>query len=244
MEPATLNVDVEVRGGIDLSQVSNEYAQDDGTTPAELLAVMVRHHQGVVGLGHVVRALASQRLLLPLLEMKSEGLGEVQACAGLDRSMAAVSLDTPDGPIGLAFSGIPALRNWNVTARPQPVSAKQLAAALVTQSAAALIIDAGSVNSIRIPALALKRLAEGSAWPEPWLDPLVLRALAVEMSPEITAGVLALRPAAPGALAADLLIEVRAAGGGAADVREVARRLAKSAQLREVFDGVLAVRPA
>jgi len=226
------------------------FAADDGSAAPPVVAVLQRYRQGVAGRAEVVSVLADHRLLVPLLEVDAAVLeGEdSDPCAGQDRAVAAVSLRTPAGVVGLAFTGLEALRAWDPAARPLPVPARRVAAALLAESAVALQLDPSGPVPLRLEPVGLARLATGEAWPLPWRDPVVQDAVVAALSPALAAGELAVRLAAPDPGAdAGLLVELRFPVGVTDTVALeraglVARLLSESPQLRGAFDGVLAVR--
>lgn len=253
---------------------AGQFASDDGSVPGEVADVLAGRAAGRVGLRELVRVLAGHRLLVPLLEVDGDLLDSDDAdpCAGQDRAVAAVSLRTDAGPIGLAFTGLAPMSRWKPAARPMPVTASRVAAAVLAEGGVALLVDPGAETGCRIEGRALEWLARDGRSPEPWADPEVQRAVLAELGPALSAGELALRLAPPDSVPDDrnrarpgpepdggaatgagddlldsLLIELRfpaSVSPGLAQQRAglVAERLARSAGLREVFDGLLAVR--
>lgn len=233
-----------------------QFADDDGSVPTEVAHVLHRMRSGLAGLRDVVPVLGEHRLLVPLLEVDAELLegDDADPCAGQDRAVAAVSMRTDDGAVGLAFTGIEELAAWDQQARPMPVPAQRVAAAILAEGGVGLLVDPGSASMLRLGGVALARLAQGGPWPAPWHDPAVQAAVVAELSPALSSGELAVRLAPPeeggpagGGAGASLMVEVRLTPGlsdeqRAARVGAVARRLGSSRALREVFDGVLAVR--
>jgi hypothetical protein len=258
---------------------------DDGSTPAEVLQLLVARSRGHACLRDVVPVLARHRLLVPLLEVGGDQLADDGAdpCAGAGKAVAAVSVRQPDGtPLALAFTGMPALVQWDPAARPLPVPAPRVAAAVLAEGGRALLLDSGSVHAQRIEGVALTRLAGAEAWPDPWQDPAVRAAVVGELSPVLATGEVQVRlaesiaaPAAgfdaapsgaasvsgahdsPGAMGDSpgptgvpgMTIEVRFQRDLSAPtvnerVAVLARLLSQSPALREVFDGILAVRAA
>lgn len=240
-----------------------EFAADDGTVPAPVADVLARRAGGEAGVREVVAALGDQRLLVPLLEVDGDLLegDDADPCAGSDRAVAAVSIRDPDGSaVGLAFTGMAPLRHWNAAARPMPVSAIRAAAAVLADGGHALLLDAGSPAPVRIRGVALVRLSTGQPWPDPWVDPAVRAAVVAELAPVLASGEVGLRlvaaagtagavgaaSAAGTAVQPGLVLQIRFAEELSAQtidqrVAAIAERVSRSAALREVFDGVLAV---
>ena len=240
------------------------FAADDGSVPAEVTAVLARRAAGSAGIREVVMCLTAHRLLVPLLEVDGDLLegDDSDPCAGSDRAVAAVSMREPDGrPLGLAFTGMAPLVEWDASARPLPVEASRAAGAIVTEGGRALLVDPGSAHALRIEGLALARLASGEPWPEPWADPAVRDAVIAELGPVLASGEVQVRLAGPDVVdpgagshgdqvppegAPGLVLEVRFPGALPADqaaerATVIATRMSESTALREVFDGVLAV---
>jgi hypothetical protein len=222
--------------------------------PAALAALLADWAAGRAHLGQVVAALAASRVLVPLLEVDADQLegDDADPCAGQDRAVAAVSMMTDEGAIGLAFTGLVPLCAWRADARPMPVEASRVAQALIADGGVALLVDPAGPVTVGIRGVALQRLATGERWPDPWQDPAVRGAVVAELGPALAAGDLAVRLVAPdreqGASGAPgLVVEVRFAEGLAGDQIQarasgVAERLGACDALREVFDGTLAVR--
>ena len=234
---------------------AGEFAQDDGSVPTAVAEVLRRRRAGLAGVRDVVPVLAEHRLLIPLLEVGSDVLAgdDADPCAGQDRAVAAVSMRTEEGVVGLAFTGLSALASWDRLARPMPVPATRVAAAILAEGGVALVVDPGSPEAIRLRGPGLLRLARGGPWPLPWQDPEVQRAVVAELGPALAAGELAVRLGDPGSsaggagpTAAGLLVELRMDARLGEEQRRaragtVARRLGQSQALRDVFDGTLAV---
>lgn len=228
------------------------FTDDDGSTPAEVAEVLARRAQGRAGQRELVTTLGRHRLLVPLLEVDADLLDDDDAdpCAGQDRAVAAVSIRTDQGNVGLAFTGVEPLLAWDAAARPMPVEAPRAAAAAVAEGGVALLIDPAGPVPVRLEGIALQRLAATAPWPEPWVDPIVQQAVAAELAPVLASGEVKVRLAAPGIRtdgAAQLVVEVQFDARLEADLATqraatIARRLGVSDGLRQVFDGVLAVR--
>jgi hypothetical protein len=236
---------------------AGEFGQDDGSVPAELAAVLADRASAAATMRDVVTVLARHRLLVPLLEVAADQLegDDADPCAGQDRAVAAVSLHTDAGTVGLAFTGMDPLRAWRRDARPMPVPATRVAGALLAEGAVALVLDPASGAPVRLTGLALARLAGGGAWPPPWQDPEVRQAVVAELGPVLGSGEVQVRLVPPGGPSPDpaaarggvgLVVEVRFVGqlpDGVAQRRAgvIAERLVASDALRQAFDGILAV---
>ena len=242
------------------------FASDDGTVPADVEGVLAARAAGSVGIREVVTCLQMHRVLVPLLEVDGDQLegDDADPCAGADRAVAAVSVREPDGTsLGLVFTGMAPLAQWDPAARPLPVESTRAAGAILAEGGRALLVDPGTPRTVRIEGVALTRLASGETWPEPWDDPAVRAAVVAEFGPVLASGEVQVRLAGPpadgesaatagtdasgvAAAVAGLVLQVRFRPDLAADLRDqraavLAQRMAQSAALREVFDGVLAV---
>lgn len=242
------------------------FASDDGAVPADVEVVLAARAAGTAGIREVVTCLQLHRVLVPLLEVAGDQLegDDADPCAGTDRAVAAVSLRERDGTsLGLAFTGMAPLAQWDAAARPLPVESTRAAGAVLAEGGRALLVDPGTPRAVRIEGVALTRLASGEPWPEPWDDPVVRDAVVAELGPVLASGEIQVRLAGPAAdqwvdaqeqagaggveaPAAGLVLQVRFRPDLAADLRDqraqvLAHRMGQSAALREVFDGVLAV---
>ena len=240
----------------DLRGAASAFDGDDGSVPADVAEVLIRRATGRAAMREVVAVLARHRLLVPLLEVDGDLLegDDADPCAGQDRAVAAVSMRTRAGSVGLAFTGLAPMAAWDPRARPMPTDASRVAAALLAEGGIGLLVDAAAPTQCRIEGQALRRLAAESDWPEPWLDPLVRQAVVAELAPALASGEISVRLAPseakgdpmPGGVEEELLVELRFPVGTSADLSmqraaSVADRLARSGTLRAVFDGVLAV---
>lgn len=241
------------------------FAADDGSVPADLADVLARRASGAAGIREVVHCLTAHRVLVPLLEVDGDLLegDDADPCAGSDRAVAAVSMREPDGSaVGLAFTGMAPLVGWDPSARPLPVEATRAAAAVLAQGGRVLLLDPGSAHALRIGGVALARLASAEPWPDPWADAAVGQAVAAELGPVLASGEVQVRLAGPEGVELSgtsrdaaqpagqvpgLVLEVRfpaevPASRAQERAQLIASRMSQSAALREVFDGVLAVR--
>ena len=222
---------------------------DDGSAAPGVEAALTGHARGTHGLREVVAALSGTRLLAPLLEVSGDVLesSDTDPCSGTDKAVAVVSVRTPEGAIGLAFTSLAALAAWNPKGRPWPSPADRVAGAVLAEGGVRLMIDPGSAHELALEGVALHRLATSAPWPDPWEDEAVRAAVVAELAPVLASGEVAVRLAAPDPSAAGgLTVEVAFAPGiDGALVHEragvIARRLAASAPLRTVFDSTLQV---
>jgi SseB protein N-terminal domain len=143
------------------------FAGDVGAVDPGLAAALAAYGQadaeGAAEAHHAVLAvLQDTRLLVPVVAM----LGEVEYDQGLAREkssdMAAVLMTGRDGRTALlAFTGTPALMQWNPVARPVPVTSRQAAQAAIQDDAAALLVDVAGPVMFVVEGDDLHALAEG-----------------------------------------------------------------------------------
>ena len=172
---------------------------DDGSASPEVMAALAARARGEQGVRQVAQALTTARLLVPLLEVSGDELegSDTDPCSGQDRAVAAVSLRTPSGPVGLAFTSLSALTRWSPVARPWPTAAPQVATAVLVDGGTRLVVDAGSPQQIELSGEALRRLAAAEQWPDPWEDQVVRAAMVAALAPVLASGELGVRLAVP-----------------------------------------------
>ena len=166
-------------------------------------------------------ALASARLLVPVVAVPAEAAPPAPADGGLRREktseMALPTLVGSDGRRAvLAFTGLPSLTAWRPEARPVPVTARQVWQA-GAQEAGAVVIDIAGPAPFAVDGARLAALAGGHPAPAPHNDP-DMRALAgAALADEPLIAGFALLPGGGGS---DLTIQVTLARGcGPADAR-------------------------
>jgi hypothetical protein len=119
------------------------FADDDGISDPQILAVLSAHAAGQATSAQTLTALAASRLLVPVVAV----LGEVEYDEnGLKREktsdMAAVLVQGADGRRALlAFTGMDTMQAWNPEARPVPVPARTAATSAIQDGAAALLVN-------------------------------------------------------------------------------------------------------
>lgn len=145
---------------------TSPFADDDGSAPPALAAALDRAASGTAAaLGDVVRALASARVLVPVLA-QAEVVEEVEGLA-VDRetSTGVVAISAPDGRQVLpVFSSIGTLAAWRPEARPVPVMGRQAAASAVTDGWELLVVDPAGPVTVQVPRTAVWALARGEEW--------------------------------------------------------------------------------
>ncbi|HVQ18251.1 MAG TPA: SseB family protein, partial [Actinomycetes bacterium] len=129
----------------------------------------------------VLAALSRSRLLVPVVALVGEVEQVNHRSEGLLRDktadIAAVLMQGQDGRTALlAFSGLTSLQDWQVDARPVPVSVEDAARSAVQEGAAALVIDVAGPTAYVVETHQLHELARGHVLVETpngyaWLAP-------------------------------------------------------------------------
>ncbi|MBI1377452.1 MAG: SseB family protein [Frankiales bacterium] len=121
-----------------------EFAGDDGSADPRLAAALAAHAEGTAAAREVLAALATARLMTPLVAVLDEE--EVQGGTGLraekSSHMASVSLLAADGRRALlAFASVASMAGWDPDARGVPAPAARVAAAALEEGADAVMLD-------------------------------------------------------------------------------------------------------
>lgn len=151
-------------------------ADDHGATPPDLADALQAAADGRGGGPEVLRALASARLLVPVVAVLEESETGIDGRRrDKQSSMATVLVEAADGRRSLlAFTGVDSLRAWQDDARPVPLAAPLAARAALDEDAAALLVDvAGPVPFAVADGELLLLAAAGRAPGEPSGDPVV-----------------------------------------------------------------------
>lgn len=144
------------------------YVDDDGSADRALRAALEGYDAGTEPYPGVLAALATARLLVPVVAL----LGETgEGASGADgralvtdksSDMAAVLLTGADGRLALlAFTDLTSLAAWDPAARPVPVAAPLAAATAVQEGAHALVVDVAGPSRFVVSGDDLHRLASG-----------------------------------------------------------------------------------
>ena len=211
---------------------TGDFAGDDGAADPRLTTALTA---GVADDQVVVRAIASARLLVPIVAVQGSEPASNQAS-----DMALVTLTGPDGRRALpVFSSIASLAAWDATARPVPVHAGRAAVSAVAEGCDLMVLDPAGPVTYVVSRPALWALGAGRDWCPAHEDEEVLaefgRAVAAE--PDVVTIC-----AAPGQ-SAQLQVTLMVREGLAAEqVRAVAQRVADALQasdvVRERVDGL------
>jgi len=155
---------------------NNVNADDDGRAPAQLHDAMVRFASRTAEAAMVVDALHDSRLLVPLVARLGQS-GSDERELGTDKSheLSIVAVAGPDGRDVLpVFTSVDAMRTWNVSARPVPVRARQVALAAVQEGIELIVIDPTSDIEFVLRRPVVWAIARSEAWVPPSDDPHVV----------------------------------------------------------------------
>ncbi len=147
---------------------------DDGSCPEGLAAALALWVKGSSGeaMGAVIDALRSDRVLVPLLAEAGEfGLTDEGKVVDKTQELSIVSVEGPDGkPVAVAFSDVEAMAAWNKDARPIPVEAQKVAAWVLDDHMARIVINPGSATQCVVRRGGVIALLTGEPYTPPWLD--------------------------------------------------------------------------
>jgi SseB protein N-terminal domain len=196
-----------------LNPGGQQFRHDRGAADPRVAAALAAYLAGQGSEQAALSALASARLLVPVVAALADGSGPAGASQGDKNSeMALPTLIGRDGrPALLAFTGLDALARWRPDARPVPAEADRVWRAAVAEGCAVVIDVAGPVP-LAIEGARLAALAAGRPVPPPHEDPDIRAEVeaVVAGEPGITGFTLA-----PGRQdGTDLAVTLRLAAGG------------------------------
>jgi len=185
-----------------LNTAESQFAGDDGAADPAVLAALTAYAAGQGSEHAALNALASSRLLVPVVAVLTEeasgdteaaGASETEAAgdgpgSGLRREksteMALPTLIGHDGRAAvLAFTSLDALTRWRPDARPVAVPAARAWQA-GAEEASAVVIDVAGPVPVTVEGARLAALAAGRPAPLPHQDPDVLAALHAALGDE------------------------------------------------------------
>jgi len=139
------------------------YVDDTGAVDPALAAVLQRYADDPAAYPEVLSALATARVLVPVVAVLGEAeIGPDGLARDKTSDMAAVLLTGADGRMALlSFSSTDTLRTWQADARPVPVAAHLAAATALQEGAAALVLDLAGPTRFVVEGDDLHRLAAG-----------------------------------------------------------------------------------
>ncbi|MEO5534273.1 MAG: SseB family protein [Pseudolysinimonas sp.] len=180
---------------------TNDNAADDGSADALLIETVRRFRAHDLGMTEVVAALASARVLVPLLaERGDEGVGAHGQLVDKTQELSLVTVEGPDGRSVLpVFSSVDTMRAWNPVARPIPVAATRAALSAAADDVGAIVLDPGSPTEVAIRRTAFQQLAAATRFTPCFLDEGVLAAFLVASESEPAVRAVQLAPGDPDA---------------------------------------------
>jgi hypothetical protein len=194
---------------------------DRGHADPNVTATLSAFHQALATEQEALLAVASARLLVPVVAM----LTSVDEATGAEKEseMALPTLIGNDGRAAIiAFTGLETMTRWRRDARPVPTPAARVWHAAITEGQAVVIDVAGPVPLV-VEGARLEALAAGEAPPPPHEDPDVRAVIEHAVAAEPAVIECALAPATQGG---DLAVMLRVATEADADA-EAARRAAE-----------------
>ena len=155
-----------------LNPGGQQFRHDRGTADPAVAAALAAYLDGQGSEQAALSALASARLLVPVVATLADGTEPADALTGEKNSeMALPTLIGRDGrPALLAFTGLDALSRWRPDARPLPAEADRVWRAAVAEGCAVVIDVAGPVP-LAVEGARLAALAAGRPVPSPHEDP-------------------------------------------------------------------------
>lgn len=144
---------------------TSAFSDDDGAADAGLAAALARQRGGEGSVEEVVAALATARVLVPVLaEAGRTPVGEHGLPVDREASTGIVAVRSPDGRTALpVFSSTAAMAAWHRTARPVPAEGPRAAAAALQEGWEVLVVDP-PVAPVVVPRPAVHALATGAPW--------------------------------------------------------------------------------
>jgi hypothetical protein len=147
---------------------------DDGSCPETLAAALELWATEASGeaMRAVVDSLRSDRVLVPLLaEAGDFGYTEDGKVVEKTQELSIVSVEGPDGkPVAVAFSDVESMAAWNSDARPIPVEAQKVAAWVLDDQMARIVLNPGSDTQCVVRRGGVIALLTGDPYTPPWLD--------------------------------------------------------------------------
>ena len=214
---------------------TGDFAGDDGAADPRLTTALAAY---VADDQVVVRAIASARLLVPIVAV--QGDQPAQGASDQASDMALVTLTGPDGRRALpVFSSIASLAAWDATARPVPVQAGRAAVSAVAEGCDLIVLDPAGPVTYVVSRPALWALGAGRDWRPAHQDDEVLAEIGQAVTAEPDVLTFEAGPGRAAQLQVTLLVR---AGLATEPVRAVAQRVADaleaSAVVRERVDGL------
>ena len=152
-----------------LNPGGQQFRHDDGAADPRVAAALAAYLAGQGSEQEALTALASARLLVPVVAVLSDGTAP--GSGDKNSEMVLPTLIGHDGrPAVLAFTSLDALARWRPNARPVPAEADRVWRAAAADSCAVVIDVAGPVP-LAVEGARLSSLAAGQPVPPAYQDP-------------------------------------------------------------------------
>jgi hypothetical protein len=214
------------------------FRSDDGSAPTEVTTALTEFAAGRGSEQSVLAALASNRLLVPVVAVLAEVLEGGETASGAKKAsegekaseMAMPTLIGLDGRRAVpAFTSLESMSRWQSEARPVPVAAMAVWQAACADSAA-VVVDVAEPVPFAIEGARLAALARGERAPEPYHDPDVHEIVAAVLAGQLDVAAFDLQPGEDGQ---DLAIVLSLTGETSAEaVAAIGAQVAEAVQTR------------
>ena len=199
---------------------------DDGSADLGVTEALQAFATGRGSERAALTALASSRLLVPVVAMLAEGKQTSEKAS----EMAMPTLIGLDGRRAIpAFTCLESMRSWRLDARPVPAAADRVWRA-ATADRCAVIIDVAGPVPLAVEGARLAALAQGRAVPAPCTDSDVHEIVADVLAGQLAVAAFELRP---GGLEHDLVIALTLSSQSAEhDIADLAAGLGNAVMAR------------
>ncbi len=202
----------------------NPLAADDGSAPEGVIEAIRRLRAGELGIQHVVTALHTERLLVPLVAVAGDhGVGPHGQKVDKTQELSIVTVAAPDGRAVLpTFTSVAAMQAWDAVARPIPIQASRVALAAASEGTPLIVVDPGSDTQTVVRAPAFRALATGEEWTPSFEDPEVADAFGASVAGEPVVETVGLAPGDPEArlVGPELIVLLRFTADVSDDARQ------------------------
>src|SRR5215467_2228765 len=204
------------------------YREDDGAADPDVTAALGAFGSGTGSEREALAALATCRLLVPVLAVLAAESGSPDSQKS--SAMAMPTLIGLDGRRAIpAFTCVDSMRRWRDAARPVPAAAQRVWQAAAADSCAVVIDVAGPVR-LAVEGARLAALAGGTPLPAAWADPDVREVVSDVLAGELAVAAFELFPGDPDC---DLAIALTLAPGSAGrDVSALAAEIGGAVMTR------------
>ena len=215
-----------------LNPGGQQFRDDNGAADPHVAAALAAYQAGQGSEQAALTALATARLLVPVVAVLADGPAAEGRAADGDKNseMVLPTLIGRDGrPAVLAFTGLDTLARWRPNARPVPAEADRVWRAAVADGCAVVIDVAGPVP-LAVEGARLEALAAGQPVPPAHEDADVRADVEAAVAAEPVIGGFSLAPSHQ----ADLAVQLRLAADhwAAGDWQPAVNRVANSIAAR------------